>query len=222
MASLGLHLYSNFHHFLLHHPRVLPEPEHKHSHIASTLHKCLIIKKRLIIWLWLKSWLHRKKKDCRLWVPSLTENAVKCLIISSALPFPFRKLLLNFLNELQDIIRIPICEASVTKLRSQRQRPVPRKWKCHSHPVSVCELALFLAPVWLGVWLLRVCMRRLINTNPVLNQIWEGTGRYTALVSDLAPTVSQYHNLTLCKHVEMQQCILGVRLKAAMISWKRV
>lgn len=130
-------------------------------------------------------------------------------------PFLFWKLLFNFLNELQDIIRIPICEASVTKPQSQRQRPVPRKWKCHSHPVSVCELALFLAPVWLGVWLLRVCMRRLINTNLGLNQIWAGTGRYSVPVSDPARVVSQYHNLSLCKYVKIQQHSL-VRLK-----WKQ-
>lgn len=126
-------------------------------------------------------------------------------------PFLFWKLLFNFLNELQDIIRIPICEASVTKPQSQRQRPVPRKWKCHSHPVSVCELALFLAPVWLGVWLLRVRMRRLINTNLGLNQIWEGTGRYSVPVSDLARVVSQYYNLSLCKYVKIQQHSLGIR-----------
>lgn len=102
--------------------------------------------------------------------------------LSSSFALFIWKLLLNFFNELQDIIRIPICEASVTNLRSQRQRPVPRKWKCHSYPVSVCELALFLAPAWLGVWLLRVCMRHLINTNPGLNQIWEGTGRYRVVV----------------------------------------
>lgn len=149
---------------------------------------------------------HSGKEDCRLRVPSLKENAVKLQSdyrLSSGLFIS--KLLLNFLNELQDIIRIPICEASVTKLRSQRRRPVPRKWKCHSHPVSVCELALFLVPVCLRVWLLAVRIRHLINTNLGLNQIWEATGRYSVLVSDSAREVSQYRILRLCKYVETQR-----------------
>lgn len=54
--------------------------------------------------------------------------------------------------------------ASVTKLQSQRRHPIPRKWKCHSHPMSVSQLCLFLDLDGLWLWLLWVHLRHLINT----------------------------------------------------------
>lgn len=64
--------------------------------------------------------------------------------------------------------------ASVTTLQSRKHRSVPWKWKCHSHPMSVSELCLFLVLVGLWVWLLWVHVRRLINPNRGLHQIWVG------------------------------------------------
>ena len=102
--------------------------------------------------------------------------------------------------------------ASVTKLQSQRRHPIPRKWKCHSHPMSGSELCLFLVPVGLLVWLLRVCLRRLINTNPVRF----GSEQESSLCwfQTLSQTTGSYKNHivqslqrftdSLCKYVEIQ------------------
>lgn len=67
--------------------------------------------------------------------------------------------------------------SSVTKLQSQRRRPIPRKWKCHSQPMSSAELCLFLVPVGLLVWLLRASLRRLINTNGWLDLVVSRQGQ---------------------------------------------
>lgn len=232
---MGLHFYSNFHFFGLSLPRVPPEPDHKDSHQASTLHKCLIIR-RMIIQLWLDVGHSGKKRFVGCESPHSQRMQSKCLMIISVAALPF---LLNFLNELQDIIKILICEASVIKLRSQRQRPVPRKWKCHSHPVCVCvcEPALFLDPQRLTwVWLLRVRMRHLINTNPGLDYIWEGTGRYSEFLFQTWPAGCHY--IALSFRVNMCKCSLNVVnrstfftftsfallawLKVTMIWWKHV
>lgn len=100
---------------------------------------------------------------------------------------------------------------SVTKLQSQRRHPIPRKWKCHSHPMSVSQLCLFLDLDGLWVWLLRVCLRHLINTKAwtLIRFGREQEGMVCWLQSTRSYKITLYNLFwdlptAFCKYVEAQ------------------